>query len=307
MAVGAAKPIDELTYGTVLYDYFQQDYQSGLLGIAVGESQGRLGEDTVRFELARGSFAFADGMYDYARTTFDAVPTEELTDIDRMRLAFHLAREYHRRGDWQMLDAEIAKIDLGKTWRGRVKSHPEVEYMRAEAAISRGDFDAAHATLSTLDPRDQHRAYGLFNLGVAYRDAGAPEQAYDTFAELAAMDAFDEETFDLTQRARLAMAYLNRAANKKMDAATLLGELPSDGRYQDVALASYGNLAMASGDYELAARDLDDPANPAVLDLEHGGGAHRLSGEPREARLDRACARAVPRCGEHLRVPTNGT
>ena len=94
----------------------------------------------------------------------------------------------------------------------------------------------------------------LFNLGVAYREAGSPEQAYATFAELAEMDAYDEETFDLTQRARLAMAYVNRAANKQMDAATLLGELPSEGRYRDVALASYGNLAMANGDYELAAR-----------------------------------------------------
>ena len=164
VAAGAAKPIDELTYGTVLYDYFQEEYQSGLLTVAVGESQGRLGENTVRFELARGSFAFADGMYDYARTTFDAVPAEELTELDQMRLAFHLAREYHRRGDWTLLDSQIAKIELGKTWRGRVKSHPEVEFMRAEAAISRGDFAAAHATLSSLDARDKRRAYGPLQL-----------------------------------------------------------------------------------------------------------------------------------------------
>ena len=57
-----AKPIDELTYGTVLYADYQQDYQQALLDTLVAEEQGRQGENTVRVERAKGSFAFADGM-----------------------------------------------------------------------------------------------------------------------------------------------------------------------------------------------------------------------------------------------------
>ena len=62
LAAPGAKPIDELTYGTLLYAYYQQDYQQALLDGLVAEAQGREGDETIKFDLARGSFAFADGM-----------------------------------------------------------------------------------------------------------------------------------------------------------------------------------------------------------------------------------------------------
>ena len=50
-----AQPVDDLTYGTVLYEYFQEDYQAALLNAEVAKRQGRRGENTTRFELAAGS------------------------------------------------------------------------------------------------------------------------------------------------------------------------------------------------------------------------------------------------------------
>ena len=44
---------------------------------------------------------------------------QQARDEERMRLAFHLAREYHRRGDWDALADELAQIDLGRSWLGR--------------------------------------------------------------------------------------------------------------------------------------------------------------------------------------------
>ena len=100
-----AKPVDELTYGTVLYEYYQEAHQAALLNALVAEAQGRRGENPMRFELATGSFAFADAMYGYANEIFNSIPEGELTDLDRMRLAFHLSREYHRRGAWEQRSA----------------------------------------------------------------------------------------------------------------------------------------------------------------------------------------------------------
>ena len=67
------KPIDELTYGTVLYAYYQDDYQQALLETMVAKSQGRRGLDPVRFDLASGSFAFNERMYGLSRETFAGV------------------------------------------------------------------------------------------------------------------------------------------------------------------------------------------------------------------------------------------
>ncbi len=263
LAGPAGKPVDELTYGSLLYSYYQQDYQQALVEAQVAEAQGRRGENPVRFDLAAGSFAFSDGMYDYARDTFAAVASSELTDLDRMRLAFHLAREYHRRGDWQSLEAQLGKIDLGKTWLGRRKFHPEVEFMRAELALAQGQLDQAAAALERLEADDPLRAYGLFNLGVALREAEDLGGAERAFARLADTEIkrkkrkrtdSDQEIADLKERAKLALSFIAREQQAPADAESVLGALPADTRYRDLAMASYGNLAMETEDFDLAAR-----------------------------------------------------
>jgi len=249
-----AKPIDELTYGTVLYDYYQQDYQQALLDTLVAEAQHRQGDNRVRFDLAKGSFAFADGMYAYAHETFAAIDPAELSKIDEMRLAFHLAREYHRRGDYAQVAANLAKIDLGTGLFGRGRFHPEVEFMRAEVAMHGKDFTAAEAALDRIDRQDPLRAYGLFNLGSAYRAEHNLEAAKGAYSRLTEMGGNSAETADLIQRGKLALAFIAREQNQVADAEAVLGALPGSGRYRDIALASYGGLAMDNGDYELAAR-----------------------------------------------------
>ncbi len=250
-----AQPVDELTYRTVLYEYFQEDYQGALLNALVAEAQQRRGDNPIRFELAEGSFAFADGMYGYANEVFNAIPEGELTELDNMRLAFHLAREYHRRQDWAQLEPQLAKIDLGKTWlRKKQKSHPEVEFMRAELAVQQGNFDAARGYFDLMGEEHPLRAYGLFNLGVAYRQAGRLDAAQETFRQLAEVDAYDNEAYDLGQRAKLALALIARQRQDTSTAETVLSDLPSEGRYQEVAMAAYGGLAMDNEEYELAAR-----------------------------------------------------
>jgi len=253
--IGAAVPtVDDLTYGTVLYEYFQEDNQAALLNALVAEKQHRRGENVTRFDLAAGSFAFADGMYGYAQETFAAIPETEIEQIDQLRLAFHLAREYHRRQAWQPLSEQLEKIELGKNWFGRRRLHPEVEYMRAELAIHRDQFEAAQGHLNGMQETNPLRAYGLFNLGVAYRRAGQLSAAKATFAALAQLPAYSDEAFDLGQRAKLALALIARQQQDMQSAEQVLSALPVGGRYQEVAMAALGGLAMDNSDYELAAR-----------------------------------------------------
>ena len=261
IAAPGAKPPDELTYGNVLYHYYQDDYPAALLTVMVAEAQGRRGEDSVRFELAKGSFAFSDGMYELARRTFASVDPAELTDIDRMRLAFHLAREYHRRGEYQSMAAELEKVQLKDNWLGRSRFHPEVEFMRAEGAMAAGNLAEAESLLARLEEDDPLLAYGRYNLGIAYREAGDLAGSRRVFEKLAATKIrtrgrkkSSPETVDLVQRAKLAISFVAREQQATADAAAVLGSLPRDGRYRDVALASYAALAMDNEDYELAAR-----------------------------------------------------
>ena len=255
MLAPVGQPVDDLTYGTVLYEYFQEDYQSALLNSLVAEGQNRRGENPIRFDLATGSFAFADGMYGYANDIFNSVPSDELSETDQLRLAYHLSREYHRRQDWDNLAGQLEKIDLGKTWlTGRVKHHPEVEYMRAELSMHLGQFEQAEAHFNNVGAEHPLYAYGRYNLGLAYREAGQLDAAQNTFISLANAPAYSDEAYDLSQRARLALALIARQQQQSKSAESVLAELPAQGRYHEVAMAAFGGLAMDNEDYRLAAR-----------------------------------------------------
>ncbi len=247
-------PLDDLTYANVLFHHYQGEHEAALVGTLVAEQQERLGTRPIRFRLAEGSFAFSERLFGYAERSFESVAEAELTELERMRLAFHLAREYYRRGDWQKLEQKLAQVDLGKTWLGRERVHPEVLFMAAQVATVRGDFAAARTAIDKISPDNDFSAYALYNLGVAQRATGDNAAAADTFQQLADAKAFSDESFDLLQRARLALAFLRRDLGEATSAEALLADLPSDSRYRDQALASYAQLAMEAEDYELAAR-----------------------------------------------------
>jgi len=254
LTVQPVTPLPDLHYGTLLFDYYQEDYQQALLDESIIEQRGQLGGDSARWQLAKGSFAFADGMFAMAEKTFASVQAGELTPLDKMRLSFHLAREDFRRQDWDGVERNIADIDLGKTWLGHERMHPEVEFMRAQVAIQHGDFAGARTAVERIDPKQAFRAYALFNLGVALRANGDLAGAEETFATLGSMEVYEPDALDLKQRALVALSVVKRQRTEAATATAVLDGLPADGRYRDLALTSYGGLAMDTGDYPLAAR-----------------------------------------------------
>ncbi len=248
-------PRSELTYGTVLYDYYQENYSDALLAVRVAQVQGHTEGAEIKFKLAEGSFAFSDQMFEYSKSAFASVDESELSELDNLRLAFHLSREYFRVGDWESLTASLNNIDFGASrFFGNRHFHPEIEFMRSELALNNGDFDTARAHLDILGKNDSYKMYGLYNLGGALRASGDLEQAEATFSQLARIKPKTIETSDLKQRALLAQAFVQREKGEIVKPKKILGNLPSEGRYRDLALASFGSLAMESGDYELAAR-----------------------------------------------------
>ena len=247
-------PVEDLYYGTVLYAYYQDDFEQALLDTLVAEQLDRRGADVVRFELAKGSFAFADGMYRYAEQTFAGLQKDQLTELDSIRLTFHLAREHFRRGDFSRAGDDLRAIDLGRSWFGRERFHPEVEFMRAEVATRASDFDSAYRAIQQIDETNPLHAYALFNLGVGLRAAGRLPAAVTIFQQLSEVTAYDRETLDLQQRAQLALAFVKREGAELASAETIVGDLPATGRYRELALTSYAGLAMDNGDYRLAAR-----------------------------------------------------
>ena len=253
MATSEPMSVDELTYRTMLYDYYQGAYDNALVGIMVAEQQNRTGSDPVRFALAKGSVAFEDGLLGYARSAFAQLPSESLTDIDSLRIGFHLARVSHRQQQWAQLSSELDQIKRAQDALG-MEQHPEVSYLTADLALQQDAFVQAGEAIDGLDDDEPFRGFGLFNLGVALRDAGRTEESADMFRLLTAMPGRNDEVRDLKERGRLALAHLARTEARSEDAKSILEDLPTGSRYRDAALAAYGTLAMEQKDFDLAAR-----------------------------------------------------
>jgi hypothetical protein len=250
-------PLEELTYRSALFDWYQDDSQSALVDVLVAREQGHMGDDPLRFDLAQGSFAFEQGMYRFSGETFAAVPAEALTDTDQLRLAFHQSRLHLAEGDFDSLKASLGL--LGDAERALdTEPYPESVFMRSELALARSDAAGALGLLEALDDDDPWKAYGLFNTAVTQNESGDTAGALVTLAQLDQVEVTSEETADLKQRGRLAMAWLSGSPSEEAvaskDAAEILEVLPDSSRYRDSALAAYGNLAMSREDYALAAR-----------------------------------------------------
>lgn len=252
-APGARSP-EELAYGGMLYAYYQQDYQQALVDVLVAETRGQTGTDPVRFALAKGSFAFAEGLTRWSAETFAHVDSGELEELDRLRLAFHRARAHHQAGEWSAMQAELDLIPAQRRLFGGRHQHPEIGFMRTEAALANGDWHAAGTALEQIPRRSDYLGYALFNLAVGQRQAGDLSAARASLAQLSDLSLRSPAGRDLVARGRLGLALLAREAGEPVDAESILASLPADARYREQALAVYGDLAMQREDYRLAAR-----------------------------------------------------
>ena len=215
---GEPLSVTELTYRTVLYEYYQDRYGDALVATLVAQEQGRTGEDPIRFELAKGSFAFKDGMYAYARETFDGVDPSHLDEVDHLRLAFHLARVHLQRQDWDGLAREVGNIDRIRPVLEEPFAHPELDFMRVELALAAGQPQDGLKALERLKDGDPLKGYSLYNIGVLQRQQGDLAGARQTLSALVDLPVTSADGEDLAERARLALAYMARESEQEQNA-----------------------------------------------------------------------------------------
>jgi hypothetical protein len=265
LAAPGARGADELAYGNMLFAYFQEDNEAALLETMIAETRGQQGAKAPQFRLAAGSLAFAEGLYRMSDAAFAGLAPDALQPVDRMRLAFHRARDHHRRDEFTAMSADLDAVRFDPTWFGRDRHHPEIQFMRTEARLAANDWSGAEQALAPLAENDDWLGYGLFNLAAARRAAGDLHGAEAALVRLVELPLSSRDGRDLVARGRLALALVarERAAGAStghdkdtdgIDAAAVLDALPAGSRYREQALAVYGDLAMRRGDYRLAAR-----------------------------------------------------
>jgi hypothetical protein len=291
--VSAAAAAD-LQYRSILLAMYRDDTEQALINaLALAAAAPDDPVLRARLLLAQLHAASATDNRSLADAAVAALDAETLEPALRARFAFLYARESHRRQDWTALQRALAQLDTAR--RGLNEAQPvppsidaEIAFMRAELAVADGDFDRAQSVIATgLSPRDDLRAYALFNLGVKLRTAGMPTRAERVFTQLATMPVYSPDALDLKGRARLALAAIELQRTQSASAEAALRDAPAQGRYHDQFMVSYGTRAMEHGDYELAAR----------IWL-------TLAGEAPWSTAGKTAQVAYPMCLEHIAAPS---
>ena len=244
----APSSVEDLRYGVVLYDFFQDNYFSALTELMLGEQQQDMPHHAEFAKLLRGGISLSYGMDEQARSIFDQLLTQHPKADVRDRAWFYLAKNYYERGD---STNAAAMLDRGGDTLSESLLH-ERDYLRANIALRRGETIALNTSARDEKHFNPWQPYLLFNLGVLQSTQGKAQGASASFAQLAALPLVDEEHKALRDRAFTASGYTYLGAQQPQQAVEAFRQVRLNSPFADKALLGYGWAAVQLENYELA-------------------------------------------------------
>jgi hypothetical protein len=239
----------DLRYGVVLYNFFQDDYFQALTELMLGEEHQDMPNHAQFAQLLRGGISLSYGMDAQATTIFEQLLAQHPKAEVRDRAWFYLGKNYYERGD-----SETAATLLGRSGNQLPKNlAQERDYLRANIALQHGDLanGVLPVDMSTSE-MNPWQPYVLFNRGVLQSTQGSAHDATNTFAQLAALPLVEEEHKALRDRAFTAAGYTALAAGDKQHALDAFRQVRLNSPFADKALLGYGWAAAQLKDFPLA-------------------------------------------------------
>lgn len=254
--------VQDLRYGSVLYDFYQQNYFSALTQLWIAEALGDIKHHGDYPELLEGGISLSFGMDRQADEIFTRLLNEDLTQDERNKAWFYLAKIRYQRGE---IDAAVIAIDKIS---GELPYELQAErvFMQISVLLKRGELEIARAQLATLDQRSPWAPYMYYNLGAAYLAQGEWKQGVGVLTKMNALTLDSNEHKTLRDRANTmaGYAYLDAAEYDLAIAQFLNIRLESP--MVDQALLGYGWAAAKNGDYQRALKPWQVLAERSVLD-----------------------------------------
>lgn len=274
LAVGQAADrapasVRDLSYGEVLYHYYQDDYFSSIVHLLKARQQGTLDYHADEAELLLGGLDLSYGLRDEASRIFttllDAHPRADVRD----RAWFHLARLSWQSGDSGSALAALQAIgdDVPASLAG------EVAHLQSLVLLARGENAATVELLGNIRPDRGWSPYLDYNLGVARIRNGALADGSSTLAQVGELDGYNETRRTLRDKANLALGYSYLQHDEPDRARQYLERVRLEGPLSNRALLGTGWADIEAGAYaralvpwfELGNRNTTDPAVQEVL------------------------------------------
>lgn len=245
------RTVQDLRYGVVLYDFFQDDYFQALTELMLGEQKQDMPHHAEFASLLRGGISLSYGMDDQSRAIFNQILAQHPKADVRDRAWFYLGKSFYQRGDY------VSAADLLSRSGDQLPAAlgDERDYLRTSIALKSGD--ASGIVVNQKTENNPWLPYLLYNLGVVQAAAGDTANASATLDRLALLPLTLPEHKALRDRAFTAAGYNYLNANDSDRALGVLSKVRLNSPLSDKALLGYGwahaqrkNFAAALGPWQ---------------------------------------------------------
>jgi tetratricopeptide (TPR) repeat protein len=264
--------IRDLHYGTVLYEFYQNNYYSAAVNLITAQAQNRLEHSDNEARLLLGGLYLSYGLHNEAEAIFQNVIDEGASAPVRDRAWFFLGKiRYHKQ---LFVEAEAALGRVGNSLDESLQE--EFRTLQSNLFMAQKKYhEAIHSLLGIKKHNDvKHDLidlgganYAWFNLGVAMIRAGEEQEGNQLVKQVSELRTNDSNMKALRDKANLALGY-SLIKKDPTKAREYLQRVRLKGPYSNRALLGLGWTEVELESYEqalipwqeLASRDRNDVA-----------------------------------------------
>ena len=194
--------VQDLAYGEVLFEFFQEDYFSALTRLLAAQQRGELEHHGAEAELMLGGLYLSYGQHRLAGEIFERVLEQSVEPALHDRAWYFLAKIWQQRGYLAEAEAALARIS------GELPEdiEPERQMLYAQVLMEQGRFAEALASLEAWErPADAWVGYAKYNIGVALVRLGQVEAGARVLDEVGQLDPENPEFDALRDKANVAL------------------------------------------------------------------------------------------------------
>lgn len=232
---------EELEYGAVLFEYFQNDYFHALVEQKYAESLQNEAALSDNGQLVKGGMLVSYGLPGKAEPLFDQLLAGSVSHEVSNRAWFYLAKLHYNKGDFAGARAAADNVS------GPIPVDILVDYHYLATLVT-GHPERLAEQVSVIEARAKDSPafpYFLFNLAVSQVGQGNVSDAVHNLERVTRSAGEDgSATVALVDRARHGLAELAMQADRLAPAWKYLREIRTTGLYSNRALLSYAWAAI---------------------------------------------------------------
>jgi tetratricopeptide (TPR) repeat protein len=229
--------VQDLPYGEVLFEFFQEDYFSALTRLLAARERNEIPHHAAESELMLGGLYLSYGQHRLAGEIFERVLAESVEPALHDRAWFFLAKIWYQRGYLPEAEAALARI----TGELPEELEPERNMLSAQVLMDQGRFAEALTVLESWKrPGDEWVGYTKYNIGVSLVRLGQVEAGARVLDEVGQLDPENPDLAALRDKANVALGYAWLQASRPVEAKPSLQRVRLEGPFSNKALLGVG-------------------------------------------------------------------